>query len=97
VSAPTRTIETISFGPDGVRVSFIASTDVRAEGEIFQMHTIGISWARESLREAMQELEAAADRLLDEAIPEWAGSRPVDLEAEHQQALEEDEDEGLGG
>lgn len=99
MSAPTRTIETISFGPNGIHIAFMSSTDVRAEGAVFQSHNINIAWGTEELRALMEELEQAADALLAEAVPFWAGSKPVDLQAEREAALadnDDDNDEGLG-
>lgn len=99
MAAPVRTIEAITFDPNGIRIQFMSSTDVRAEGEIFQAHTVAISWANEALRDLVKEVEEAADRLLGEAITTWASSRPFDIEADRQQMLDDnddDTDEGLG-
>lgn len=88
------TIEAISFGPDGIRVSYMTPTDVRAEGEVFQAHTICISWEAEDLLEQLRAVEDAAETLVGAAILKWARSKPVDLVAERQQALDDDDDDG---
>lgn len=92
-----RTIEAISFGPDGVRLTYMNGNDVRAEGAIYQAHTICVSWAHDGLADDVNALEDAANTLLREALTVWAKTRPVDLRAEQQEALFEDDDEGLGG
>lgn len=74
-----RTIENISFGPDGIRISYMAETDVRAEGEVFQAHVVAISWANEALRDEVQELDEAANQLVEAAIRVWASTPPADL------------------
>lgn len=97
MSGPSRAIEAISFDPNGVRIQYMSSTDVRADGEVYQAHTISVSWEHEGLRTLVTELEAAAEALLGEAITTWASSRPFDIEAEQQQSLDDnDNDEGLG-
>lgn len=92
------TIEAVSFGPDGVRVAYMTPTDVRVEGEVFQAHTIAISWQNEALAPLISKVEDAADELLREAIITWARGKPMDLEAERQAAIDalDDDDKGLG-
>lgn len=93
------TIETVAFGPDGVRLAYMSPTDVRAEGEVYQAHTIAISWGTSSdeLADLITALEDAANALLQGAIQQWARTAPVDLTAERQAALDaNDTDEGLG-
>lgn len=93
------TIETIAFGSDGVRIAYMSPTDVRAEGEVYQAHTIAISWgtSSEDLGNLITAVEDAANNLLLAAIQQWARTAPVDLSAERQAALDvNDTDEGLG-
>ena len=88
------TIEAVTFGPDGIRISYMTGTDVRAEGEVYQAHTCAVSWAAEDLLEQMNALEEAAEVLLQAAILKWARGKPVNLEQARQDALDDEEDEG---
>jgi len=94
------TVENVAFGPDGIRISYMTTTDVRAEGAVYQAHTLAIAWGveDEAILELMGELDEKAVELLQAAILHWAKSAPVDLIAERQRALDDnDDDEGLGG
>lgn len=91
------TVEAVVFGPDGVRIQYMGPADVRAEGEVFQAHTIAVSWASEALTDLITAVEEAAIELLSEAIKAWAKSVPVDLVQQRQDEMDDDEtDEGLG-
>lgn len=92
-----RTIEAIQFGPDGIRLSYMGANDVRAEGAIYQAHTISVAWGAPELEDEMSDLEKAANELLAAALGTWARTRPIDLVAEREAALAElEDDRGLG-
>jgi hypothetical protein len=97
VTASRYTIEAVSFGPEGVRVAYMTPTDVRAEGTVYQAHTLAVSWENEDLQPLVTAVEDAAGNLLAAAIQAWAGSKPFDVVAARQEALDDDDtDEGLG-
>lgn len=93
------TIEAITWSPDGVRVSFMnGASDVRAEGGIYQAHTICVSWTDDEMTEAFRALEEAAEEFLAAAITRWAQTMPVDLEQQRRDALaaalDDDDEDG---
>ena len=94
------TVSNVSFGQDGVRINYMSGTDVRGDGDVYQDHTLALSWAVEDpdILQQMQDLDTAATALLAAGILHWASSKPLDLVAERQKVLDEaDDDDGLGG
>ena len=85
-----RLVRSIQLGPDGVDISYISDSDVRAEGSIYQTHTISISrHGLTDLEQLIADLEDAANDLLAAAIQGWASTLPFDVMA----AREDDDDE----
>ena len=85
-----RLIRMVAFNPDSLDVQYVGETDVRAEGAIYQTHTISI--ARDAqLDDEIRELEEAADHLLGEAIGQWARTLPVDLAADVRSRMDLDD------
>ena len=97
MTASRYTIEAISWGPTGVTIAYMGPTDVRAEGEVYQAHSISVSWEHEALQDLVTAVEDAAGALLAAAIIAWASSKPYDVVEARQEALDDDDDdEGLG-
>lgn len=97
MTASRYTIEAVSFSPEGVRIAYMTPTDVRAEGLVFQAHTLVASWEHDDLQPLITAVEDAAGELLAAGIQAWAGSAPFDVVAARQEAMEDDDDdEGLG-
>lgn len=92
-------IRGVQINPDGIDIQYMGETDVRAEGAVYQTHTISI--ARDgSLDDELREFEEAADALLTAAISAWAKSLPIDLSANerlHADLDDDDDDDPEGG
>jgi hypothetical protein len=87
-----RTISNVSITPQSIDISYMAETDVRAEGAIYQVHQLSISAIDEFLSDEIEEFEEALDRLLEAAIHRWASTMPVDLHPREDEDDDDDED-----
>lgn len=93
-----KVIRGIQFEADSVMVQFVdEATDVRAEGMIYQTHTISIQREGE-LDDEIRAAEDACLTLLTTAISAWATTLPFDIQASIQDARQRvayaDDDEG---
>lgn len=95
----SRTIEAISFAPDGVRFSYMdGDVDIRAEGGIYQSHTLCVAWADEPMEDSLRALEELAADVLQEALTRWSKTLPVSLTPDRPEDDDEDDDDDeLGG
>lgn len=99
-----RHVRGVSITPDSVDITFMDdASDLRAEGLVYQMHTLTISRLEEDLEEEMDDLQTAVDALLAAGLRRWATTPPVSPEQIMDRMLsnqtiedDEDEDEGEG-
>ncbi len=73
-------VRSVNLDVDSVALVYMDdANDVRAEGGIYQSHTIVISRGADHLEDEITTLEDAVNDLLQGAIQTWAGSLPFDV------------------
>lgn len=83
-----KVIRGIQFEADSVMIQFVdEANDVRAEGTIYQTHTISMQRDGD-LDDEIAEVEDVALKLLATAISAWATTLPFDVMASLQNARE---------
>ena len=92
-----RVIRGVMMGPESVDISYMTEeTDLRADGAIYQVHTISIGLRDSFVQEELDDLETAVAALLTAGLERWAGSLPVtpeQVDERIREALDIDEDE----
>lgn len=85
----------VSLSPDSVEIVYMDDdSDLRADGLVFQSHTIVMSRLDPELEDEMADLETSVTALLEAGMRRWAGSMPVSAEQLQERiAFEDDDDE----
>jgi len=91
-----RVIRAVQFEVESLTLTYMDDVnDVRAEGAIYQMHTIAMARDK-GLDEEIAAVEESLDALLAAGVLAWATSVPFDVNARLQKghpSLEEDDDQ----
>lgn len=84
----------VSLSPDSVEVIYMDdASDLRAEGLVFQSHTLVMSRLDPELEEQMADLETSVTALLEAGMRRWAGSMPVSAEQLNDRIVFDDDDD----
>ena len=70
-------IRQVFFSPDGVDLDFMATTDLRAGGEVYQSHHLSIARGGQ-LAQAIADVENALELLLTAGLQLWSTSAVFD-------------------
>lgn len=84
-------IESITFHPEGVVITFFDPTDVRVGGRAVMSRQISLSRKHPDYEEDMDRLHAKALRVLKNGLEDWTGSEPFVPDTD-----DEDDDRGMG-
>lgn len=84
----------VSLSPDSVEIVYMDdASDLRADGLVFQSHTIVISRLDSELEEPLADLETCVAALLEAGMRRWAGSMPVTPEQLQERIVFDDDEE----
>lgn len=84
----------VSLSPDTVEVIYMDdASDLRAEGLVFQSHTLVMSRLDPELEDEMADLETSVTALLEAGMRRWAGSMPVSAEQLNDRIVFDDDDD----
>lgn len=85
-------IESISFHPEGLVITFFDPTDIRVGGRAVMSRQISLSRKHPDYEEDMDRLAVRALRVLKNGLEDWNGSEPFVPEEED----DEDDERGMG-
>lgn len=89
-----RHVRAVSLSPDSVEVIYMDdASDLRADGLVFQSHTIVMSRLDPELEDEVADLETSVTALLEAGMRRWAGSMPVSAEQLNDHIVFDDDDD----
>lgn len=87
-------IHSVQFGEDGLAITFMdVPTDVRVEGRVIQTRSLQLHASHPDYRADMEDLHRRAERVLRNALEDFADSPPFDPE---KPGDDEDDEKGMG-
>lgn len=90
-------VGSVSFEPEGITVQYIeVPEDIRMSGKLVHQHQLQISAAHPDYREAIESLHRRVQRLLADALEDFAESEPYVPEPEDEDEDEDDDMKGMG-
>lgn len=90
----------VSITPESVDISYMdEAVDLRADGLVYQVHTISCSRLDPELEEQMEAMETAVTNLLEAGVRRWSTTVPISPQELNERLQfdldEEDDDDGM--
>lgn len=85
-------IDSITFGPQGLSITYLDSEDVRVGGQVAVAHQIQLQTSHPDYREDAARLAELAENVVRNALEDWANTPSVTDD----DRVDDEDDRGMG-
>lgn len=83
-------IDTITFTPQGLAITYLDPNDIRVEGKVILAHQLQLSNSHPDYRADAERLAELARKVVTNAMEDWAITPP------HREPIADNDDRGMG-